>query len=171
MTTETAPSGEFDNWASERASHSLTTVLVAVGGSDDPNSAVRLGAAIARDQGARVRVVHATERQIYGRGSFDLETPEEARQLVESALSEIRLEGVEASGHVVHTIVGHVPDAILHEAAEVNADEIIVGAKRDRGLFHRGTAERLLRHSWLPVVVAPRPGTRRSSSSRRAQSA
>jgi nucleotide-binding universal stress UspA family protein len=150
---------QFTDGAFEPASHSLTTVLVAIGRSDD-QKAVKLGVAVARDQGARVCVFHATERQVYGRGSFDLETPEEARQLVESALSEIRHEGVEASGHVVRTLIGHVPEAILQEAADVGAGEIIVGAKRCGGFFRRGTAERLLRRTWLPVLVAPRPSQR-----------
>jgi len=151
---------QFPDSTPESAGHAWPTVLLAVGRSDEQNPAVKLGTAVARDRGARVRVVHATERQVYGRGSFDLESPEEARQLVESVLCEVRREGVEASGHVVRTLVGHVPEAILSEAADVGADEIVVGAKRHGGLFRRGTAERLLRRSWVPVLVAPRQSER-----------
>jgi nucleotide-binding universal stress UspA family protein len=170
MSNGTTAPMQFPDWNPEPAGHSLTTVLVAVGGSGDQTTVVKLGAAVARDYGARVCVVHATERQVSGRASFDLETPEEAREIVENAMSDVRRQGVATSGYIVLTSVGHVPDAILQKAADVGADEIIVGAKSHGGRLLRGKAERLLRrspYSWLlaPASEVDAERSRRSSVS------
>ncbi|MFZ0172382.1 MAG: universal stress protein [Acidimicrobiales bacterium] len=157
MKTTTAPSMQFADETVEPVGRSLKRVLVAVDRFDTQGSAAKLGAALAREHDAEVRVVHVTERQVSGRARFELETPEEARQLVEDAVSEIKRQGVEASGHVVRAILGHAAQAILAEAANFGADEIVIGAKRSGSIFGRRTRERLFRHSSLPVVVAPRP--------------
>jgi nucleotide-binding universal stress UspA family protein len=147
--------------ATEHASRSATTLLVAVGSSADESPAVKLSAALARQQHARVHVVHVREHQVYGGAVVSSETADEARQLVEKAMSEIRSEGVEATGHMLRTIAGHVPAAILSEAADVGAAQIIIDAKRPGSVFRRRTTQRLLRRSWLPVVIAPCARTRR----------
>jgi nucleotide-binding universal stress UspA family protein len=139
---------------------SSPAVLVAVDGLDRQHSAVKFAAALARERSARVCVVHVREREFFGRASFDLETAEEARLLVDDAVSELEQEGVEASGYVVRALVGQVGEVILDEAAKVGAEEIVLGAKRFGGLLSRRTRERLLRRSSLPVLVAPRPHER-----------
>jgi nucleotide-binding universal stress UspA family protein len=145
----------------EEADRPLTTLLVAVGSSPDRSPAVKLGAALAREHGARVHVVHVREHQVYGCAVVGFESSEDAHRLVDKAVSEIRGEGIEATGRVVRTIVGHVPNAILSEADDVGADEIIIDSQRAGALLRRRTTQRLLRRSWLPVVVAPCPAAGR----------
>ena len=157
MRTASAQSMRSADEIAESADRSCKRVLVAVDRFDDQGSAVKLGASIARERSAQVVVVHVRERQNLGRGSFDFETPEQARQLVDAAVSELRQQGVEASGRVVRALVGQVARAILDEAADVGADEIVIGAKGSGGFFGRRTRERLLRRSSLPILVAPRP--------------
>jgi nucleotide-binding universal stress UspA family protein len=132
-------------------------VLVAIDRLDAQNSALSLGAALGRERDAQVCVVHVREHEHFGRASFDLETPEEASQLVDDAVAELRRQGVEASGRVVRALVGQAADAILVEASNVGAGEIIIGARRYGSIFGRRTRERLLRRSALPILVAPRP--------------
>jgi nucleotide-binding universal stress UspA family protein len=145
----------------EEADRPMTILLVAVGSSADESPAVKLGTALAREHGARVHVVHVREHQVYGCAVVGFESSDDAHRVVEKAVSEIRGEGVGATGRVVRTIIGHVPAAILSEADDVDADEIIIDSQRAGALLRRRTTQRLLRRSWLPVVVAPYPGAGR----------
>jgi nucleotide-binding universal stress UspA family protein len=150
-----SPSTRSVDETTEPIGPSSRPVLVAVGNFDEAHSAVKLGAALARERGTRAYVVHVTEREFFGRGGFDVETASEARRLVAGAVSDLEREGVEASGAVVRVIAGKVAEAILEQAANVGANEIVLGAKRSGGIFSRRTRERLLRRSSLPVLVAP----------------
>jgi len=154
-----------DDETTEPIDRSSRPVLIAIGSFDEGHSAVKFGAAIARERGARACVLHVRERQILGRAAFDMETADEGVRLVEDAVSELEREGVEASGSVGRVIVGKVAEAILDQAASVGANEIVLGAKRSGGLVSRRTRERLLRRSSLPVLVAPAPseGPRRGA--------
>jgi nucleotide-binding universal stress UspA family protein len=153
--TAASPSMRFIDETTDPLGGSSGPVLVAVGSFDEPHSATKFGAALARERGARVCVVHVTEREFFGRATFDVETASEARRLLEEAVSDLEREGVEASGSVVRAIAGKVAEAILDQAANVGAGEIVLGAKRSGGIFGRRTRERLLRRSSVPVLVAP----------------
>ncbi|HXY45372.1 MAG TPA: universal stress protein [Acidimicrobiales bacterium] len=167
MNSASAPSVHSADEVFEPVGRSLRRVLVAVDRFDTQHTAVKLAISLAREHGAEVHVVHVNERQIFGRAAFELETPEEGRQLVEEAVSEIRREGLQADGRVVRGLVGQIAAVIIAEASNVGADEIIIGAKRSDSLFGRRTRERLLRHSSLPVVVAPRSSERPATPAHR----
>jgi nucleotide-binding universal stress UspA family protein len=158
MRTATAPSMRSADEIGEPVGRSLKRVLVAVDRFDTQSSAVNLAAALATEHGAQIFVVHVREHEHFGRASFDLETPDEANYVLDAAVSDLRRKGVEASGRVVRALVGQTAAAILLEAANVGADEIVIGSKRSGSLFGRRTRERLLRRSTLPILVAPRPG-------------
>jgi hypothetical protein len=114
--------------------------------------------------------VHVREHQVYGCAVVGFESSDDAHRVVEKAVSEIRGEGVGATGRVVRTIIGHVPAAILREADDVDADEIIIDSQRAGALLRRRTTQRLLRRSWLPwssrhtparaATTQPSPGSR-----------
>jgi len=147
-------------------------VLIALDGFDTQHAAVKFGTDLARETGAPVWVVHVREREVFGRARFYLETEEEARQLVDEAVAEIRKEGVRADGYVVEAVVGRTADALIDAAGQVGAGRIVIGAKRSGGILGRRTRERLLRRSALPVLVAPRVseaviGARHAESGRR----
>jgi nucleotide-binding universal stress UspA family protein len=133
-------------------------IVVALSGGKDRDSVLAFAAAMAAETGATVRVVHILERELYGGRIFPVETVGEATSLVNDAVSQLRYQGIGASGAVRYAIVGRAGTNIAAEAADWGADVIVLGSERRhhlRHLFGRGVRDKVVRHSRLPVIVAP----------------
>jgi nucleotide-binding universal stress UspA family protein len=75
--------------------------------------------------------------------------------------------GIAAAGEVRYAIVDRVAEAILREAAEFEADLIVLGRPRRGELATRllgSVTMRVLRRSSCPVLVAPRREPRREET-------
>lgn len=137
----------------------FTRILLSIDGTDSGDVAVSFTAALAREGGAQVRVVHVNELLVGGRG-FALETEVQAMDVVDTAVSHLRGSGVLADG--VHYLANcfTLDDRIAESALEWGADLIVFGSKRRRlfpRLFGRGLRERVTSLTGLPTLAAPAP--------------
>ncbi len=137
----------------------FTRILLAVDGTDSGDVAVSFTAALAREFGAQVRVVHVNELLVGGRG-FAMETELQAMEIVDTAVGHLRGSGVLADGVHYLANVFTLDDRIAEAAVEWGADVIVFGSKRRRWfprLAGRGLRERVTALTGLPTLVAPAP--------------
>jgi len=129
-------------------------VLVAISDA----SQVERAAELARQAGAgEASVLHLNLRENIGGRRFPLETDSAAAGIVEAAVLELRMAGINASGQVRHALVDRAAEAIVDAAAEWNADLIVLGSSRRGKLASRlfgSTALRVLQSADRPVLVA-----------------
>jgi len=106
---------------------------------------------------ADVRAFHVRELPKFTRVP-PLETIVDAQVLVNEAVFRLREAGVGADGRSRSARVGDVGVQIVEEASLWQCDAIVLGSVRRRGLDRIsacGVRESVLRHSALPVMVAP----------------
>jgi nucleotide-binding universal stress UspA family protein len=148
--TETLPVTEFGTSA-----HPIFgRVLIAVEDAKHVERAVEL----ARRAGAtEARVLHLNLRENIRGMRFPLETEAAASYVVEAAVFELQMAGIPATGVVQPAIVDRAAEAIVAEAADWNADLIVLGGPR-RGEFATrllgSVTLRALVHAPCPVLVA-----------------
>lgn len=149
------------NGTDTRAPSAFKRVLVPVA---DTSQLEQVAELVRRAGASEARVLHLSLREIAGGRRFPLETESAATQVTEATVLELRMAGIAASGQVRHTLVGRAARAIVAEAAEWEADLIVLGFP------HRGElATRLLgsvtlgvlEHSPCPVLVASAAGKNR----------
>lgn len=139
-------------------------IVVAVQAPDQ--GALDLVQHLATEGETEVQVLHLRERELSGSIWFSRESSREASYLIEEAVFELRMAGIAAGGNIRHAIVDRVAEAILAEAADFDADLIVLGRPRRGELATRlfgGVTVRVLRRSSCPVIVAPRRGPRRQA--------
>jgi nucleotide-binding universal stress UspA family protein len=129
-------------------------VLIAVEDAKHVEHAVEL----ARRAGAtEARVLHLNLHESIRGLRFPLETESAASYVVEAAVFELRMNGIPASGLLRHALVDRAAEAIVAEAADWNADLIVLGGPR-RGEFATrllgSVTLRALLHAPCPVLVA-----------------
>lgn len=132
-------------------------ILAAVGGRGADDAGLQYAAKLAGETGAAVRVLHLREREIYSGHRFAVESVDDAKRLVEKAVSALQEAGITASGSVQDTLVGREGVAIVDEAANWGAEAIVLGpgpVRSWRRLFARGVRGQVLRLSAIPVMVA-----------------
>ena len=145
----------------------LSRIVVGVKRLEVDRPVLNLVMALASETGSGVLVVHVRERRCSKTGPSYLETKDEASCLVEEAVFELRMAGIGASGRVTSTLEGRVAQAILDQADACQADAIVVGLHRRRGLrriSRSGEGARLMRLSRLPVILAPVASGRTAAS-------
>ena len=117
---------------------------------------------LAREAGAsEARVLHLNLHESYGRGRFAIETEPAADGIVETAVLELSMAGIAATGHVRGAMVDRAAEAIVAEAAEWGADLIVLGIPRRRELATRlfgSVTLRVLLHAPCPCLVASPAG-------------
>ena len=109
----------------------FTRILLSIDRTDSADVAVSFTSGLARDLGARVRVVHVNELIVGGRG-YAAETELEAMDVVDTAVTRLRDDGVAADGVHFLANVFSVDDRIASSAREWGADVIVFGSKRRR---------------------------------------
>jgi nucleotide-binding universal stress UspA family protein len=141
----------------------LKRILLALDSSDSGQVAISFTIALAGSD-TEVRVLHINELLLAGR-AMTVETPTEARFLLDDAVLQLRCCGVTATGVVATGVVATatcfaVAECIITEADRWSADAIVLGSARRRGLrriVSHGVRERVIRSSCLPVLTAPAP--------------
>ena len=137
----------------------FTRILLAVDRTDSNDTAVSFTAALAREFGGQVRVVHVNELLVGGRG-FAAETEREAMDIVDTAVGQLRNAGVLADG--VHYLANcfTLDGRIAESAIEWGADVIVFRSRRRRWLPRLaggGLRERVAAVTGLPTLMAPPP--------------
>jgi nucleotide-binding universal stress UspA family protein len=143
-------------------------ILVAVDGSDTAKRALDHALQLAREQRARLRIVHALESvhflvSLAGGYPFDASAlldsmREDGKQVLDHAQAQASSAGVEAESALIE---GEAPmdrtaTIILQDALRWNADLIVIGTHGRRG-FDRvvlgSVAEALVRIAHVPVLL------------------
>ncbi len=137
-------------------------LLVAIDDTASAPVALSFATALARGDRAAVHVVHANRLMVGGRGFTEL-SDIGATAMVDTAVLQLIEEGVDATGSVSRATSFSVGRVIADVARSRQCDAIVIGSHRPtRGYrlahpFGRGTRERIIRHSTLPVLTAPAP--------------
>lgn len=134
-------------------------ILLALDDSPAGEVAALFCAALAREEGAAVHVLHVNERLVGGKG-VTLRSRQEAIDLVDDAVRQLADAGVRAGGSVCVSSYRHVPQRIVATAHERSSDAIVLGSTRARRLgrlFSAQVRERTTRLTALPVLTAPSP--------------
>jgi len=157
LVDDTAPASDTDT----RPQTAFKRVLVPVEDASQMEQVVEL----ARQAGvSEARVLHLNLRESIGGRLFPIETDATAYGVVEAAVLELRMAGIDASGQVRHALVDRAAEAIVAEAAEWGADLIVLGPPHRSELATRlfgSVTLRVLRHAPCPVLVASAARTER----------
>ena len=132
-------------------------LLLAIDQSTSGQAALSLASGLAGSSRTGVVVLHVRERSPYVQVQ-PLETMSEAWALVDDAVEELLLDGIDARP-VVHSAGQHqVAGVIVGEAGRWSCSAIVLGSTRLRGVRRingGGVRERVIRRSPLPVLLAP----------------
>jgi nucleotide-binding universal stress UspA family protein len=133
-------------------------LLVAVDNSEMADEVLAAAQELAQLAQAEVWVLHVRERESLGRaGLVDIETADEAQELVDGAVQELTRAGVKASGEIRHALYGYAAREIVQSAAEHDAGTIVMGSKGRgdlAGLVLGSTAHKVLHLTDRPVLIA-----------------
>jgi nucleotide-binding universal stress UspA family protein len=137
----------------------FTRILLGLDASPSGEVAVDFATALARGCGAAVHVLFVNEKLVGGRGATIL-SPAEARDLVGSAVEQLRGAGLVADGSIASGTYRDVASRLATTAADTACDAIVLGSFRRRGLirlFSPRVREKTMRLTHLPVLAAPSP--------------
>jgi nucleotide-binding universal stress UspA family protein len=132
------------------------TILLAIDGSEVSDRAAEAARGLAAALSSEVVVFHVRERVPSRAGAFDLETHDEALELIDRTVRSLKDAGVSARGELVGGISGHAAKSISAAAKEAGADLIVVGSRglTDFGSMMLGSVtHRLLHIGATPVLV------------------
>jgi nucleotide-binding universal stress UspA family protein len=131
-------------------------MLLAVDGSEPAKRAAEVAADLARKVHAEVVVLHVKERDVTWAGGVDLETPQEAHDLVDATIRALKDLGVSARGEVESSVYGRAARVILETAAHSGTDLIVMGSRGLSdlaGLVMGSVAHKVLHLAQCPVLV------------------
>ncbi len=132
-------------------------ILLAVDGSEHAVKAAAQGAALAKLCGAEVLVFHARELGLGARaGAFPLEGSQDALDLVNGVVHDLKEQGVTARGEARSAPAGRVAPEILDAAGTFRADLIVMGSRGlsdFAGLLLGSVAHKVIHHADRPVLV------------------
>ncbi len=137
-------------------------VIVAVGGTEDAAEIVDAAAAIARDTGRPLEVVHVRETAVVEQLAIDAEDAEQARSAVLGHLDRLAAQGIAATGQVLTSVGDHAAAGrvLTQHADDVDARIIAVG-RSPRGpvaQFADGSFTNTVTHTAARTVVLVEPG-------------
>lgn len=142
---------------SHRALGATQRVLVAVAGGEDVRPTVKAAIAVAQSAQSTVMVVHVAQNLLGVQGYTYVESDEEVRATLESAIAPLRAEEVPVESMILKG--SSVAHAISDVAEAWKADLIVVGSSRmgDMASMVLGSTSHSLLHSTdVPVLIAER---------------
>ncbi len=133
-------------------------VLVAVDGGPAGPAVTAKGAALARERGANVQLLHVYEVDVVGDDAVESETLAAAHEVVHARLAELAAAGVPATGYLLRSVADHGTTGRLLAgyADSVDAQLIVVGASTSGPLgavLDNSSSRRLLAESGRDVLV------------------
>lgn len=138
-------------------------ILVPVDGSQTSDKALATALALARESGARVRLMHVMAELPMSSYLGQADDPlglarEQAQQLLERAFAGLRSAHVEGDMHLLSTPGLHLGHAVAQEASAWQADLVVVGTHGRRGLWRMllgSGAASVIRHCRAPILLVP----------------
>jgi nucleotide-binding universal stress UspA family protein len=134
----------------------LEKILLAVDMSDHARKAVPAAAELAKAGGGGVHVLHVRELNYPVSPKVVGDSPEEAQELVDGVVEELKKTGVTADGAVRTSTGGSPASAILEQAREVGAGMVVLGSRGLSdlgGLLLGSVAHKVIQLSACPVLV------------------
>ena len=134
----------------------LEKLLLAVDQSEHSRKAIPATVELARAGGGTIHVLHVRELYYPMPPTVTGSSAEEAQQLVDGVVEELKGAGVTAEGAVRPSTGGSPAGAILEYAREVSAGMIVVGSHGHSvlgGLLIGSVAHKLTQLSTCPVLV------------------
>jgi nucleotide-binding universal stress UspA family protein len=139
-------------------------ILVPIDGSGPSRVGLERAIALARNQQARLRLMHVVDENGVVQGMEpnmnvgDLldSLVADGRRILAAAAATVKKHGVKADTVLYEVLIGRVADRIVREAAKWHADVIVMGTHGRRGigrLVMGSDAENVLRQSPVPVLL------------------
>jgi nucleotide-binding universal stress UspA family protein len=131
-------------------------ILLAVDGSAHSRRAVPVAADLAFRYEGEVLVFHAREHEVALGVGVDAETPQEALDLVDGIVRELKDAGINVRGEIVGVPLGQTSRAILDAARDGNVDLIVLGTRglsEWSRLLMGSVAHKVVHLAEMPVLV------------------
>ena len=146
--------------------------LVPVDGSVASGLGIGAAVRLAKDQKARIRLIHVVDELVL------MSTPEAGmlvgeaidmlrdagKAILAKAVARVRKAGIVAESTLVESVGGRAADLIVRDAKKWKADIIVLGTHGRRGLKRvvmGSDAEEVVRNTSIPVMLVRSPGKRR----------
>jgi nucleotide-binding universal stress UspA family protein len=142
-------------------------ILVPVDGSEPSNNALGTAISLAKDNGARIRLVHVLDQSSYlmaidpsggSAGQLFSALRDSAMRILEEGKAAAEAAGLKADHVLIEDLGARLGDAIADAAVQWGADLIVVGTHGRRGpsrLLLGSGAEQIIRLAPVHVLVAP----------------
>lgn len=137
-------------------------IMVAIDGSDVGNLALKEAVRLAKDQRAKLHIVHVLDELVLSLGINPSHLQElersligDAKEMLNKAKEKARKQGLKADVALLKTFK-NVSDKLAEEANKASVDLIIIGTHGRRGInrFLLGSvAEKLVRIATVPVLL------------------
>jgi nucleotide-binding universal stress UspA family protein len=131
-------------------------ILLAVNGSAPSDRATKTVADLAAKFGSEVIVLHVKESEHTWAGAYELESADEASELVDMTVRNLKDEGVSARGEMHRAIYGRAARLILELGSEEGVDLIVLGShglSDLAGLVLGSVTHKVLHLAHCPVLV------------------
>ncbi|HVY22359.1 MAG TPA: universal stress protein [Steroidobacteraceae bacterium] len=139
-------------------------ILVPVDGSDVSANGLREAMRLARDQNARLRLIHVVnelmivasyEGTIYSNELIQT-LRDSGQKVLDRAAEKVKAAGLQVETALLEAHGGHAGDVIVKDAQEWPADVIVLGTHGRRGmarLVMGSDAEQVVRQATMPVLL------------------
>src|SRR5712692_8353809 len=107
----------------------INRILLAVDGSEFSERAIPVAAEMATKFGSEVLVLHVRGTAVGRAAAFDLETADEAGQVIERVVRLLKDQGISARGEVITSIHGREGKEILEAVKAEDIDLIVMGSR------------------------------------------
>ena len=131
-------------------------IVLAVDGSEHSKKAIPVAGELAEKFSGEVTVYHVREHDMSWSGDIDSETIEEANEIVDEAVRQLKDRGVSARSDIFRAPFGLAAQQIVKEAQAQSADIIVMGTRglTDwKGLLLGSVAHRVISHAGCPVLL------------------
>jgi nucleotide-binding universal stress UspA family protein len=144
-------------------------ILVPIDGSEPSNNALRTAISLAKEVGARIRLLHVLDNSAYltgydatggANGELFAALRDSGLQILAEGATTARAEGLEVDHLLVDDIGGRLGELVAKVATQFGADLIVVGTHGHSGpsrLLLGSGAEQIIRLSPVPVLVTRQP--------------
>ncbi|MGV9355389.1 universal stress protein [Streptomyces misionensis] len=133
-------------------------ILVAIDSNGSGETALRAASALARAEGAAIRVLHVVPSTVAEGAVVRLEDDTEGAAVLREALDLLRSAGTPADGQLVQAMAEAVPAVIFAAAEEFKADLLALGPHH-RGAFaallHPRVSDAVAHAGRIAVLLAP----------------
>ena len=139
-------------------------ILVPIDGSRASTQGLREALRLARDQKARLRIVHIVDEAALAQYPEAIDATGQildtfingGKKTLKNAMALARRQGIDAECVLHEKLLGSLSDLILKEAKEWKSDIIVMGTHANTGIKHLllgSNAEDIARSSRIPVLI------------------